>query len=66
MITSSVSFGDATISLWDITGKLLIAKQIQSGQQLSYNLDLSGISKGSYLLGISGVNNAIIKHVVIQ
>ncbi|MCF8255457.1 MAG: T9SS type A sorting domain-containing protein [Bacteroidia bacterium] len=54
--------GNGTVELWDINGKLILNTEFVSGNKL----DLSGISKGIYVLKLSSQDQSAYKKLIVE
>ena len=59
---SGITSSNATISLLDVSGKIIFKGSIGSDQ----NVDLTGISSGLYLIKISDNNTSSIQKIVLK
>jgi hypothetical protein len=58
---------NSTISVYDLTGKELLSKNILSGNGLSQQeLDVSHLSRGTYILTLTSDNSRKTQKIIIQ
>jgi len=53
------------LSIYDITGKRILIRQLRVNENIKTTLDLSGYKAGTYILNIKGVQNVVFKAQLI-
>jgi len=57
---------NVNLNLYDLSGKLLISKNVNSGNLLNYRLDVQTLNSGFYLLKINSEKQLITRKIIIE